>query len=238
MVLNIHSDTSYLSEPKACSQACVHFFMGSVSRDGKPIKLNGAFHTLCSILQCVVASAAEAELGALFMNCQEGMIFKATLEDLGHPQSPIPVHRNNATAVGIPNNTIKRQRSRAMEMKYFWTCEIDAQKVFLFKWHPGMENLVDYQSKHHPGGHHTAVRPYYLHEKNSPLELPRTIRQSTLKGCVGTLKDGYLRNVPLPRVQWIQSVSDYTKTTQSQVKAYKYASGKGNPLPDYLPVSS
>ncbi len=151
-------------------------------------------------MQYVVASAAKAELGALFMNCQEGMIFKVTLKDLGHPQPPIPVHYDNATAVGIANNTSKRQKLRAMEMKYFWTCEKDAQKVFLFNWHPGMENLADYQSKHHPGGHHMAVRPYYLHKKNSPLELPHAIRQSTLKGCVGTLKDGYVRNVPLPRV--------------------------------------
>jgi hypothetical protein len=101
-----------------------------------------------------------------------------------------------------------------------------------------MENLADYQSKHHPGGHHTAVSPYYLHETNSPLELPRAIQQSTLKGCVGTLKDGCVRNLPLPRVQRIHSASEYTKTTQSQVDAYEYSSGKGNPLPDYLPVSS
>jgi hypothetical protein len=93
--------------------------MGSVPRDGKPIQLNGTFHTLCSILQCVVASTTEAELKALFMKCQEEMIFKATIEDLGHPQPPIPVHCNNVTAVGIANNTIKCQISRAMEMKYF-----------------------------------------------------------------------------------------------------------------------
>ncbi len=159
MVLNIHLDASYLSEPKAHSQACSHFFMGSVPRKGKPIKLNGAFHTLCLILWCVAASVAEAELGALFINCQEGMIFRATLEDLGHPQPPIPVHCDNVASIGIANNTIKCQGLRAMEMKYFWTCEKDVQKVFLFKWHPGMENLADYQSKHHPGGHHTAVRP-------------------------------------------------------------------------------
>ncbi len=193
---------------------------------------------LCLILRCVVASATKAELGALIMNCQERMIFKATLEDLGHPQPKIPVHCDNATAVGIVNNTIKRQRLCAMEMKQIWTCEKDAQKVFSFKWHPGMENLADYQSKHHLGGHYTAVRQYYLHKKNSPLDLSHAIRQSTLKRCVGTLKDGYLRNLPLPKVQQIQSVSDYTKTTQSQVNAYEYASGKGTPLPDYLPVSS
>jgi hypothetical protein len=201
MVMNIHSDASYLSKPGAPSRVCGHFFMGKVPINGKPIKLNGAFHTLCALLRFVVASAAEAELGAIFLNCQEGMNFKLTLEDLRHKQPKIPVHCDNATAVGIANNTIKRQRSREMEMRYFWTCEKDAQNVYSFQWHHGMENLANYQSKHHPGAHHTTVvRPYYLHEKNSPWELPRANRPSTLKGCVGTLKDGYVLNVPLPLV--------------------------------------
>jgi hypothetical protein len=159
MVLIIHSGVSYLSEPNARSRACGHFFMGSLPVNGKPITLNGAFHTLCLILRFVVALAAKAELGALFLNCQEGMIFKSTLEDLGQPQPKIPVHCDNATAVSIANNTIKRMRSRALEMRYFWTCEKDAQNVYSFKWHPGMENLADYQSKDHPGAHHTVVSP-------------------------------------------------------------------------------
>ena len=91
-------------------------------------------------------------------------------------------------------------------MRYFWTCEKDAQNVYSFKWHPGMENLADYQSKHHPGAHHTAVRPYYLHETNSPLELPRAIKPSTLKGCVGILPDGYIHTNPLPQIPTKQSV--------------------------------
>jgi hypothetical protein len=115
-VMNIHSDASYLSEPNACSRAYGHFFMGSLPKDGDPIKLNGAFHTLCSILRFVVASAAEAELRSLFLNCQEGLVFKTTLEDLGHPQPKIPVHCNNATDTGIAPDTIKRQQLRAMEM--------------------------------------------------------------------------------------------------------------------------
>ena len=118
-----------------------------------------------------------------------------------------------------------------MEMKYFWTCEKDAQNVFLFKWHPGMENLVDYQSKHHAGGHHTVVRPYYLHKKNSPLELPRSIRPSTLKVCVGTLKDGYVCNIPLPRLSQIQSA---IPTMSHELIAPKI----GTPLPGYIQVPS
>jgi hypothetical protein len=145
---------------------------------------------------------------------------------------------DNATTVGIATNTIKRQRSRAMEIRYFLTCEKEAQKVYSFEWHPGMENLADYQSKHHPGAHHTAVRPYYLHKKNPPRELPRAIRPSTLKGCVGTLKDGYLRNVPLPRVPRIQSAKLIAPsrcimegTTPSRCIPV------GTPLPEYLPIS-
>ena len=37
MVMNIHSDASYLTEPKAHSRACGHFFMGWMPKDNKPI---------------------------------------------------------------------------------------------------------------------------------------------------------------------------------------------------------
>ncbi len=111
MIMNIHSDTSYLSETNARSRACGHFFMGWMPKNGEPIKINGAFYVNTTILKFVVASAGEAELGALFHNCQDGIIFRQTLADMGHPRPKMPVHCNNATAVGIANNTIKRQRS-------------------------------------------------------------------------------------------------------------------------------
>jgi hypothetical protein len=204
MILNIHSDASYLSEAKARSRACGHFFMGWQPRDGDPIRLNGAFHVSTTILRFVVASAAEAELGALYHNCQTGIIFRLTLADMGHPQPKTPVHCDNATAVGIANNTIKRQRSRSMEMRFFWVGDKVAQGMYKFSWYPGQENLADYQSKHHIGAHHVAVRPWYLHMSTSPTVLPRALRPSALKGCVGTLKDGYVRKVPLPRAPRIQ----------------------------------
>jgi hypothetical protein len=79
--MNVHSDASYLSESEARSRACGHFFMGWSPKDGYPIRLNGAFFTLCAILCFVVASAVEAELSALFLNCKEGMIFRMMLEN-------------------------------------------------------------------------------------------------------------------------------------------------------------
>jgi hypothetical protein len=48
------------------------------------------------------------------------MIFRLTLKKMGHPQPKTPVHCDNSKAVGIANNSIKRQRSRSMEMQFFW----------------------------------------------------------------------------------------------------------------------
>jgi hypothetical protein len=106
MILNVHSDALYLSAPKACSRAGGYFFLDSIPQDGDPIKLNGAIHITCTILKLVAASAAEAELGALFLNMQEAKVLQLILTELGHPQPPTPIHIDNATTVGIVNNTI------------------------------------------------------------------------------------------------------------------------------------
>jgi hypothetical protein len=119
------------------------------------------------------------------------------------------VHCNNATAVGIANNTVNQQCFRSMEMRYFWVCDKVAQNAYSIKWHPGQENLADYQCKHHVGAHHQAVCPWYLHKNNSTLILPWATRPVTLKGCVGTLPAGYVRNVPLPPVPLSQSTQSH-----------------------------
>jgi hypothetical protein len=75
IVLNIHSDASYLLAANTHSCACRHFFMGWHPDPSKPIKLSGAFFTLCAILHFVVPSAAKAKLGALFLNCKQETIF-------------------------------------------------------------------------------------------------------------------------------------------------------------------
>ena len=200
MILNIHSDASYLTEAKARSRVAGHYFLGSKPTKNKPIPLNGAIYAFCGILKFVVASAAEAELGALFLNAKEGKIIRLILAELGHPQPPTPIHCDNKTAAGIANNTVKKQRSRSMEMRFFYIADQVSRGLFDVQWHPGQENLADYFTKHFDGKHHQEVRPWYLHMPNSPRELPRAAAPSTLRGCVGNLPNGYIRSVPLPRI--------------------------------------
>ncbi len=202
-----HSDASYLLEANAHSQACRHFSMGWHADPTKPIKLNGAFFTLCAILCFVVASAAEAKLGVLFLNCKQATIFWLALKEMGHPQPPTPVHCNISTAVGIANNTIERQRLHSMENEVLLGCRWGGSGKIHHQIYPGKKNLADYQSKHHLGAHHTAVCPWYLHKPTSVHDLQRASKPSTLiLGCVGTLLDGYLWTNPLPQVLTRQSV--------------------------------
>ncbi len=99
MILNVHSDASYLSAPKACSRAGGYFFLGSIPQDGDQINLNGAILITCTILKLVAASAAEEELGALFLNAQEAKVLQLILTELGHPQPPMPIHIDNTITV-------------------------------------------------------------------------------------------------------------------------------------------
>jgi hypothetical protein len=93
MVLTIHSDASYLSEPKFCSRAGGHMFMAG--HDKIPIN-NGAVLNISKIIWAVMPSAAEAELGALFINAKTAVSMRQTLTELGHPQPRTPMQTDNA----------------------------------------------------------------------------------------------------------------------------------------------
>ncbi len=64
---------------------------------------------------------------------------RLVLTELSYPQPPTPIHIDNTTTVGIVNSTVKRQRSRAMEMRYFWLLDGESQKQFIFHWQPGQK---------------------------------------------------------------------------------------------------
>ena len=79
MILNVHSDASYLSAGKGRSRAGGYYFLGNMPVHDKPIFLNGNVHVTCAILKLVASSAAEAELGVLFLNTKEARILRLTL---------------------------------------------------------------------------------------------------------------------------------------------------------------
>jgi hypothetical protein len=117
MVLVVHSDASYLSKPKARSRAGGHFFLSLDTED--PIN-NGAVLNLAQLIKAVMSSAAEAELGTLYINAWEAVPQRQTLAEMGHKQPPTPMQTDNSTALGVVNNNIQPQCTKAMDMRFHW----------------------------------------------------------------------------------------------------------------------
>ena len=75
---------------------------------------------MCKILRNIMASAAEAEYGALFLNGQAAVLIRTKLIEMHHPQSTTPIKVDNSTAVGISNKSIKQKLSKAIDMRFHW----------------------------------------------------------------------------------------------------------------------
>ena len=82
MLLSLHSDSSYLSEPDAKDRAAGHFFLGNHNNEDFD---NGAIITLSKIIKHVMTSALEAEIAALFDNCKAVAPLRVTLEEWDTP---------------------------------------------------------------------------------------------------------------------------------------------------------
>jgi hypothetical protein len=112
MILHIHSDASYLSENEAKSRAGGFFYMGNNNKNDKKLT-NGAILIVSKVLKHVMSSAAEAEIGAVFINAKEGNVLRTTLEELWHKQPSTPMETDNTTATGYSNGTIKQKTNKS-----------------------------------------------------------------------------------------------------------------------------
>ncbi len=77
MRCNLLSDASYLSRPRACSVLGWYNY-------GLPNGINGPISCGSKMINCVVASAAEAELGGGFQAAQITLQHRRTIHDLGY----------------------------------------------------------------------------------------------------------------------------------------------------------
>jgi hypothetical protein len=183
MVLAIHSDASYLSEPKARSQAGGHFFM---SNDKPQPANNGAVLNIAQIIKAVMSSAAEAEIGAMYINAKQAVPARKTLEEMGHPQPRTPMQTDNSAAHAVVTNNIAPKRTKAMDMRFHWLRCREAQNQFWYYWNTGNENYADYWTKHHPGPHHENFRSKILTPKEYLDNLRR--RKEEARKAVETAK--------------------------------------------------
>jgi hypothetical protein len=184
MILKIQSDASYLSEPKARSRSGGHCYIGNHGTESDTN--NGVVLATTAIMKTVLSSAAEAEIAALFENAKKATILRTTLMEMGYPQPVTPIQTDNSTACSFANDTIKQQRSRAIDMCFYLVRDRVKQGHFHIYWGPGQFNLAAYYTKHHAAAHHQRMRPIYLHTNQGQQVANAAIANALyiLRGCV------------------------------------------------------
>ncbi len=125
MILAVHSDAGYLNEHKSRSRAGGHFYLSG--NETYPPN-NGAILNIAKVINVVMSSAAEAELGALFINAREAVYSRHILTQLGHPQPRTPIQTDNSTAEGVINLTIQPKQTKLMDMRFEWLKDREAKE--------------------------------------------------------------------------------------------------------------
>lgn len=103
LLLNCHSDAAYLVAPESRSRAGGFHFLGDKSKN----QFNGPILVLAKIRKNVMSSAAEAKVGAMFLNTREAIPIRKCLINMGHPQPPTPLTTDNNTVIEVIENTMK-----------------------------------------------------------------------------------------------------------------------------------
>ena len=132
--------------------------------------------------------AAEAELGALYINCREAIPAQHLLEAMGHHQPPTQMQTDNSTKLGVDTNKIQPKRTKAMDMRFHWLRFRANQRKFQTYSREGPTNKGDYVTKHHAASHHKNNRSDYLTPTNRLEKLRQNI-QAKITGLTSRVID-------------------------------------------------
>ena len=117
MILAAHSDAGFNNESKGRIRAGAHILLS----ENVPVpKWNGLILTITQIIKFVMSSAAEAELGALYVTAKSLVPIRLTLAEMGWKQPVMSIQTDNTAATGVFNSTIIPKKSKSMDLRFWW----------------------------------------------------------------------------------------------------------------------
>ena len=128
----IEFDTSYLVLPHTRSIGAEYFYLSDkiTNTSTPPLpNMNVSFLTECQTLKYAIPSATEVEVGTVHNNDNAAIPIRIALDEMGQPQGPTPLKKDNNTAESFFNNKICKKRSKSFDMRFHWM--IDRIKQFL-----------------------------------------------------------------------------------------------------------
>ena len=67
-----------------------------------------------------MTSAADAEIGALYINSRQAIPARHLLEEMGHKQPPTPIQTDNTTALGFVTKNLQPKATKSTEVNYWF----------------------------------------------------------------------------------------------------------------------
>ena len=103
MVIFAHSGAGFHNEIKGRSRAGAHIFH---YENDHMTRWNVPGLTLYQNIKFVMFSAAEAELGVIFITVQDMVAMRKNMEEMRWPQPKSPIQNENSAAEGLFNDII------------------------------------------------------------------------------------------------------------------------------------
>ena len=98
-----------------------------------------------------MSSAAESEIGALYITAKEIFPIRQTLIEMVREQPPLQIQTDNSTAAGVVNKIIIKRKSKSMDLRFHWLRCRESHHL----------NWGDYCKKHPSPIYHTNNRPQF-----------------------------------------------------------------------------
>jgi hypothetical protein len=164
MILEIWSDASYLSRPRARSVAGSYHHLTRAPTPGfthDPLAfINGPISCHSTQIPVVCSAVQESEYAGLFAAAKIGDVERRILHDLGYPQPPTLILCDNECAVGLAQRTMVPKLSKSIDMRFHWIQDRIKQLQFLVQHVAGATNIADFFTKSLPRAKHDQFAPY------------------------------------------------------------------------------
>ena len=157
-----------LDHPQQCF---ILKWMQSMKQGGKALLLIYQYHVFpklwsstntVQVIKAVMSLAAEAELGALFMNAKQAALMHQMLVKLRNLQLPTSIQTDNLMAYGLVANKIIPKAMKAIYIRFHWLQDCEQQQQFRIYWWPRKMIYADYWTKHYATTHHKYMWAIFL----------------------------------------------------------------------------
>jgi hypothetical protein len=172
MILDVFTDASYLSRPKAGSVAGSFHHL---ARAHDPDFINAPISVHSTRIPVVCSSVQEAEHAGTFAAAKIADAERQVLSDFGYPQPPTMIHCDNEVAVGLATRTITPKLSKSCDMRLNWVQDRVAQLQFNVRHVKGLRNVSDFFTKSLPFIRHKVLAPFVASDPSTAHLSPRFV---------------------------------------------------------------